>query len=88
MNNFTKMSVMRKLETEELKLLYVTPLTEIVQVQSEGAMMKPSKWATGEGGTIDIFDEGDPNNPNPFGDNDDGKGAKGNLWDNSNMWDD
>ena len=75
-------------EKEQTKWLYVTPLTEVVQVVSEGAMMKPSKWTGGDSTVIDIYDEGDPNHPNPFGDDDDGKGAKGNLWDNSNMWDD
>ena len=86
MNNFTKMSVMRKLETEELKLLYVTPLTEIVQVQSEGVMNGPSKWTGGDGEILPIH-EGDYD----FGEGDDGKGAKGNLWDdgsNNGMWDD
>ncbi len=82
MNNFTKMSVMRKLETEELKLLYVTPLTEIIQVQSEG-VMNPESWNDGHGGQFPINEE-DPNG--------DGKGAKGiNLWENGtddNMWDD
>lgn len=76
---------MRKQENEKLKLLYVTPLTEIVQVQSEGVMNGPSKWTGGDGEIIDIH-EGDYDG----GDNDDGKGAK-NIWDSGNsngMWDD
>ena len=73
-------------EKELAKWLYMTPLTEVVQVVSEGAMMKPSKWTGGDGTIINIH-EGDYD----FGDDDDGKGAKGNLWDdgsNNGMWDD
>lgn len=76
---------MRKQENEKLKLLYVTPLTEIVQVQSEGVMNGPSKWTGGDGEIIDIH-EGDYDG----GADDDGKGAK-NIWDSGNsngMWDD
>lgn len=77
--------VIKEMNAGSLKIPYEAPLTEIVLVQSED-LMDPKSWVP-NGNYDDRLDiiEGD------FDPSDDGKGAKGNLWDdgsNNGMWDD
>ena len=75
------MREIKEMNVGGLKIPYVTPLTEVVEVQSEG-IMNPESWSDGQGGYFPINEE------DPEGD---GRGAKGNsLWDggrNKNLWD-